>query len=199
MNIPNISYFNKIRQFDEITRFRLLNAFIFSIGLNLFAPILMDLKGEYLAAWVISVFMIGEQISVKTNRFMTENFTLSDLYRIGTVSHVVFIFTAFLYFINPLYMVILEGILSIVVITVFGSYSIKLNNYIAENYPENMNEFQIVKNSTWADGLLIGLGFTTFLTYFFPISIGLICFIIYNSLFTAWLIYNWSFYYKKNL
>ena len=48
----------KLREFDKITQFRLINAFIIAIGMNLFYPILIDLKGEYLLAYAISMFLI---------------------------------------------------------------------------------------------------------------------------------------------
>lgn len=189
----------RLNKLDDVTRFRLINAFVFAIGFNLFVPILIDLKGEYLVPWAISLFMIGEQLIVKTNRYMVQNFTISQIYRLGIFVHIILITTAFLYFINPLYMVILEGLLSIIVVGVFGAYTIKLNNYITDNYPKDMSEFQIIRNSTWADGLLTGLAITTILTYFFPVYVALICFIVYNSCFTLWMIYNWNFYSNRSL
>jgi len=194
--------FNTVKQihkFDNVTKFRLLNAFIFAVGFNLFVPILMDLKGEYLAAWAISAFMIGEQLAVKTNRYMVENFTISDLYKMGIGIHIVFIITAMIYFLSPLYMVILDGIITIIVMSVFGAHTIKLNNYLTENSPEDMNEFQIIRNNIWADALLFGLFVTTAITYFFSNDVGLICFIIYNSCYTGWMIYNWNFYDKLKI
>lgn len=183
-----------IYKFDKVTKFRLLNAFIFAIGFNLFVPILLDLKGEYLAAWAISAFMIGEQLAVKTNRYMVENFSISELYKMGIAIHIVFIISALTYFINPLYMVIIDGFITIIVMAVFGAESIKLNNYLTDNYPDMMSEFQIIRNNIWADALLIGLFITTVITYFFSINVGLICFIIYNSCYTIWMIINWNFY-----
>ena len=69
-----------------------------------------------------------------------------------------------------------------------------LNNYLTNNYPESMNEFQIVRNSIWADGILVGLTTVTTITYFFGNSVAIILFIIFNICFSSWLIWNWKFY-----
>jgi len=187
-----------LNNFDEITKFRLINAFIFAVGFNLFLPVLLDLKGEYLVAWVISSFLILEQLSVKTNRYFVK-FSISTLYRLGIVVHIIFVVSACFYFINPLYMIYIESLLAIFVSMIFGAYSIKLNTLLAEKCPELMNEFQIVRNSVWADGILIGLAFTTFITYFFPTSYAIVTFIIYNSSFILYMIKNWNFYSSRNL
>jgi hypothetical protein len=191
--------YQKILKFDDVTKFRLVNAFIFAIGFNLFVPVLLDLKGEYLAAYAISLFMIAEQLIVKTNRYFVNNFSLDRLYKIGIFIHFFFVSTALMYFWDPFWMVLMEGTLSVIVIAFFGAYSIKLNNYLTEEYPKDMSEFQIVRNSTWADGLLIGLGLTTVITFFFPVSYALGLFVIYNSGFTVWMIWNWNFYKERNL
>ena len=79
-------------------------------------------------------------------------------------------------------------------VTIFSAFSIMLTNYLTNNYPESMNEFQIIRNSIWADGILLGLVIVTMITYFYGNDIAIICFLIFNICFSAWLIYNWRFY-----
>jgi len=191
--IKKFNVFNAFNEFDAITQFRLLNSFIFAIGFNLLVPVLIELKGECLTAWGISVFLIGEQLIVKTNRYIS-SLSIDTVYHLGILTHLLFICSALLYFINTLYMVLAEGVVSIIVVAVFGAYSIKLNTYLAETYPKSMTDFQILRNSTWANGLLIGLLCCSTLTYFINNSAAIIAFIIWNSFFTIWMISNWNFY-----
>lgn len=187
-------YFNQFNKFDMVTRYRLINAFIIAAGMNLLYPVLADLKGEYLVAWIISAFMILETLAVKTNRYFTENFSLSKIYKLSIFAHINFTIVASLYFWNPLYMIYGDMVAAIVDVSIFSAFSIALNNYLTNNYPESMNEFQIVKNSIWADGILIGLFTVTTITYFFGNSVAIVVFLIFNVLFSSWLIWNWKFY-----
>lgn len=186
--------FKKLKDFDAVTRYRLINAFIIAAGMNLLYPVLADLKGEYLVAWIISAFMILETLAVKTNRYFIENFSLSKIYKLSIFAHINFTVVAALYFWNPLYMIYGDMIAAILDVSIFSAFSIMLNNYLTDNYPESMNEFQIVKNSIWADGILIGLFTVTTITYFFGNSVAIVVFLIFNVLFSSWLIWNWKFY-----
>lgn len=186
--------FKKLKEFDAVTRYRLINAFIIAAGMNLLYPVLADLKGEYLVAWIISAFMILETLAVKTNRYFIENFSISQIYKLSIFAHINFTLVAVLYFWNPLYMIYADMIAAIIDVSIFSAFSIMLNNYLTNNYPESMNEFQIVKNSIWADGILIGLFTVTAITYFFGNSVAITVFLIFNILFSSWLIWNWNFY-----
>lgn len=187
-------YINQFNKFDRVTRFRLINAFLIAAGMNLLYPVLADLKGEYLTAWIISAFMIIETLAAKTNRYFIDNFSLSRMYKISVFAHINFTLVAALYFWNPLYMIYGDMIAAIVDVSVFSAFSIMLTNYLTDNFPESMNEFQIVRNSIWADGILIGLSIVTAVTYFFGNSVAIILFIIFNVCFSGWLIKNWKFY-----
>jgi hypothetical protein len=68
---------------------------------------------------------------------------------------------------------------------------------MTEKYPEHMSEYQIIRNSVWADGILIGLCIVTFITYFYGNTIAVISFLIFNTIFSTWLIKNWNFYKDK--
>ena len=187
-------YFNQFNNFDKVTRFRLINAFIIDAGMNLLYPVLADLKVEYLVSLIISAFMIIETIAVKTNRYFIDNFSLSTMYKISIFAHINFTLVAGLYFWNPLYMIYGDMIAAIIDVSIFSAFSIMLTNYLTNNYPESMNEFQIVRNSIWADGILVGLTTVTTITYFFGNSVAIILFIIFNICFSSWLIWNWKFY-----
>jgi hypothetical protein len=91
-------------------------------------------------------------------------------------------------------MVWIEGLLAIIEVAVFSAYSIALNNYLTHKFPNSMSDFQIVRNSSWADGYLIGLGLISLITYFGTIGTGIIVFIIFNTIFSMYLIYNWNFF-----
>lgn len=192
-------YFNKFNKFDDVTRFRLINSFVLAAGMNLLYPVLADLKGEYLVAWIISAFMIIETLAVKTNRYFIDNFSLDSIYKISVIAHVNFTVVALFYFWNPLYMIYADMVAAIVDVTIFSAFSIMLTNYLTDNYPESMSEFQIIRNSVWADGILIGLTSVTLITFFFGNSYAIIAFLIFNTLFSAWLIKNWNFYKNKNI
>lgn len=194
-----IKYFDKFNNFDDVTRFRLINAFVLAAGMNLLYPVLSDLKGEYLVAWVISAFMIIETLAVKTNRYFIDNFSLNSIYKLSVIAHINFTLVASFYFWNPLYMVYADMIAAIVDVTIFSAFSIMLTNYLTNNFPESMSEFQIIRNSVWADGILIGLIAVTTITFFFGNTYAIIAFLVFNTLFSAWLIKNWNFYKNKGI
>ncbi len=188
------NYLKQFNKFDDVTRFRLINAFIIAAGMNLLYPVLTDLKGEYLVAWVISAFMIIETLAVKTNRYFVDNFSLRRVYKLSVFAHINFTLVAGLYFWNPLYMIYGDMIAAIIDVSIFSAFSIMLTNYLTNNYPESMKEFQIVRNSIWADGILLGLIVVTGVTYFFGNSVAIILFLVFNTCFSGWLIWNWKFY-----
>lgn len=189
----------RISKFDEVTQFRLRNMFLFCIGYFLIIPILAQLKGIYLASWIISMFMIGEQLMNKTNRFLVENYSISTLFRIGNIVHLLTILVALMFFVNPLYMVVGDSLLSLLDIAIFNAYSIKLTNYLTEFYPQDMSEFQIIRNSIWTDAVLLSLGITSFITYFWDNGVAIGFFIVYNIFFSLYLFKNWRFYTNKNI
>ncbi len=188
------NYFSKLKRFDKFTRFRLVNAFIVAIGVNLITPIVSDLKGEYLVSWIISAFLIIETISIKTNRYFVDNFSIDRLYKISIFAHLSFTLVAALYFWNPLLMIYADMITAIIDVSIFSAFSIKLNNYLTDNFPDSMSEFQIIRNSIYADGILLGLSIVTVLSYLFGNSIVVIIFIVFNTIFSIYLIKNWNFY-----
>lgn len=183
----------RIKEFDPITTFRLTNAFLVSIGMGLLSPILVILKGTLLPVWIISMFGIINTLSVKTNEYFSKK-SLSWLYRTGVILHLLFVLAALIYFVNPLVMILLDSTLVIAEIAIFSAYGIRLNNYITDEYPQSMGDFQIVRNSIWADGTLIGLAGSALITSLFGLSGMVIAFVIFNSMFSTWMLFNWNFY-----
>ncbi len=183
----------RIKEFDNITKFRLINSFLVSVGMGLLAPVLAILKGTLLPAWAISMFGIFNTISVKTNEYFSKK-PLKELYKGGVFLHMLFVLTALLYFVNPFLMIVIDSTLVIVEVAVFSAYGIILNNHISQNYPMSMVDFQIVRNGIWADGTLIGLGASAIITTLLGLSGMVISFIIFNSLFSIWMLKNWRFY-----
>ena len=197
MKNPVANIYKEYLTFTDVDRFRLLNAFVVAISMNLLLPILIDLRGELLETFVISTFMIMAILAVKTNSYFVHNFNLSTLYRQGVVFHLLILLTASTYFISPIIFVYTDSILLFLEIAVFSAYSIKLNDYQAKNNPEDIKRFQIFRNSTYADGTLIGLFSVTAITLFVNPAWGIIAFLIFNTAFTAWLFTKWNFFVGK--
>ena len=66
--------------------------------------------------------------------------------------------------------------------------------FIVNNYPESNNDFQIIRNSIWVDGVLMGLSLSTLILYFFTNETLIIIFVIFNILFNLHMIRNWNIY-----
>ena len=196
--INPLNYLNKFKDFDKITELRLINAFIVAIGIALLSPVLVQLKGMYLAAWAISMFSIAQTLAVKTNKWVVSHITIEQMFHLSILIHFIFILISSIYFISPLYMVISDSVLGIVEVSLFSAFSISLNNYLTSEHPSDMNSFQIIRNGSWADGFLFGLCAVTIITYFWSISIAVITFIVFNLLFSFWLLTKWNFY-KDNV
>ena len=188
-----IKKYSKLDTFDPITRFRLINAFIFGIGFHLILPVLLDLRGELLTAAVITFILIMTTLSVKTNNYLVENLTLSEIYKVGLVSHLFFFGTAFMYFYDKLLFVYLDSFFAIIEMAIFSAYSIKLTNYLSDNYPEKMSEFQVFRNSIIADATLIGLAIVWLTSTFNGNDLSIIVFLVFNFGFTIWMMYHWNF------
>jgi len=186
-------------EFDDITRFRLINSFVVAFSVSMLLPVLTVLQGTLMVAWAISLFKIIEMISVKSNEFFVHSFKVKHLYKMTVILHLFYIFSASIYFFSPLIMVYADSMIAILEMAIIGAFSIALNNYLADEFPKSMSRFQIVRNSSWADGSLISLLITTVSLYFFPMYVIVIMFIIINSIFSIWLIKNWRFYDKLSI
>ena len=188
----------KILDFDSVTKFRLINAFLVAIGISALAPVLTVLKGMLLPVWVISMFGIGNTLVVKTNAYFSRK-SLDWLYKSGIGVHLFFTLSALMYFVDPLSMVVLGSISGIIEVAIFSAYAIRLNTYLADNFAETMTQFGIIRNNTWANGNLIGLGISAFVTAFWGLGPMIILFLLFNASFSAWMIYNWNFYKTRGL
>ncbi len=196
--LKKLQTYQKLLGFDSVTKFRLINAFLVSIGMSLLTPVITILKGTLLSAWVISTFGIINTLSIKTNSYFAKK-SLDYLYKMGVILHILFMMTALLYFWNPLVMILLDSTLVIIEIAIFSAYGIVLNVYLTDTHPDKVMEFGIYRNNIWANGALIGLGTSAIITTFFGIPGMIIAFVIFNSIFSAWMLYNFNFYLDRNL
>jgi len=192
-----LSNYLKLKSLDKVSQFRLINAFFISIVMSLIAPVGVILKGTYMLAWIISLFSMSYIIAVKTNRFMVP-LGNNTLYKLGIFLHMLYIICGILYFFNHELMIWTLCVLTFFEIVIISSYNVSLQNYITKYFPEDVPNFLIIKNETWADGNLIGLGLGTL---FSLISLDLVMyvFIIFNVLFSAWMVRNWNFFPKNEL
>ena len=184
--------YKDLYDFDEITQFRLINTFLFAVGFNLILPVLMDLRGELLTTQFITFILIMTTLSVKVNKYLVK-FSLSDLYKVGNISHVLFFSAGFLYFWDKLYFVYADSFFAILEIAIFSSYRIKLDTYLADNYANTVKDFHVFRNSIFADATLIGLFLVWITSYFSGNSLSVSVFIAYNMMFLTWLIYHWNY------
>ena len=182
----------KIRTFDKITNFRLLNRVIITFSMFILIPIIIDLKGEYLAPWVISSLMIGEVLSAKYQGYFVEKFSLSDLYKLGMGVHSVLVVIMFVYFYDKMFFVVSLSVLAILEIVVFGAFSIKLDVFQMNNFSDTVQDFKIVRNSVVADATVLGLGVSALLSYY-SVNIAVLVSLVCQSLFSGYFLYNWNY------
>jgi MFS family permease len=187
-------YFDSFKQFDKVTEFRIINSLFIAMGMALLVPVIISLKGIYFAAWLIGAFSIVQTLTVKTNGYIVENMSIRTMFRLGVYVHFAYIAMSLCYFWNPELMLWADSILGIIEVALFSAFSISLTNYMTDNFPKDMSKFQIVRNSTWADGYLTGLFIVTVVTYFGTIGHAVILFIIFNIIFNYWMIKNWNIY-----
>jgi len=183
-------------KFDKITKFRLINAFWFAFIIGLTSPVLSHLKG-LLSVTVLSIIAIGAKLMMKTNDWFDKKFTLSEIYKLGTVLNIAFLCSTTIYFYNPKTMILLDSILSVIEFGIFSVYSIKLNEYITKYHPNSFKSFQKVRNATWADGTLLGLFITMVLSSFFnEKNIVMIALVIWTA-YVIRLIWFWNIYQEE--
>ena len=180
--------------FDKITNFRLINAVLVTFGLNIMLPLLLQLRGTYLSATVISIFILLSTLSVKTNRYLVNRFNISQLYKLGTLSHALLVLVFILYFIyKPITFLVIEYLVSILTTAIFSAYSLSLDVYQTKHFPKDVQEFKIVRNSWIANSLSLGLVIATILTYFFSQYVNVLVFVMYHTVFGIWLFCKWNY------
>ena len=132
-------YFNRFKEFDKITEFRMINTIFVAMGMALLVPVIVSLKGIYFAAWLIGLFSIIQTLMVKTNGYFVDKLSIRTMFRWGVYIHFGYIFMSLLYFINPVMMLWADSILGIIEVALFSAFSISLNNYITDCYPKDMS------------------------------------------------------------
>lgn len=188
-----MNIFKELDSFDEITRFRIINAIAVLFGLNLLIPVINDLRGELLTSSVIAVMMIGTTLAVKANQYIVR-WDMTLVYKLGIIFHLLLTLATGLYFYDSMSYIYLNAVLGIIEISIFTSYSIQLDEHLAKTAPETVGRFKVYINSRKADSILLGLGITASMTFFLGVTSVFIIFIIYNGLFSIWLMKNWHFF-----
>ena len=186
--------FKSLNGFDNITKFRLINSFLAAVVMGIMLPITIHLKGMYMLPYIIGLFSIATLLSVKTNRFMVENFNLNILFKMGIIVNTLIFLLALLFFYDEVITAYILSILGIFEVIVFSAYSIRLNNYITKYTPNKIQEFQITKNNISANGSILGSVLITVTTYFSNITCGVIVLSVVSFLVSLWLIINWNFF-----
>jgi len=188
----------EFKRFDKVTKYRLENAFIFALIVGLTMPVLSNLKG-LLSVTVLSLIAIFSKLMMKTNNWFDKRFTLGKIYKMGIILNLMLTLALASYFLNPKIMVFSESVISVIEFGVFSVYSIKLNHYLTKHYQEMFKEFQKVRNSTWADGTLLGLFTTSFLSLFLNMEYIIIIALGFQVVYNTRLFLNWNFYEKKGI
>jgi len=102
----------QFKNFDEVTRYRLENAFIFAFIMGLVTPVFDNLKG-LLSVTVLSVVAILSKLIMKTNDWFDKKFTLNKVYQMGIILNIMFVTSTCVYFYNPKIMIFLDSVLSV--------------------------------------------------------------------------------------
>lgn len=185
-----LSHYRKIKGFDTITKFRLLNSFVVTVAITTLTPIIISMKGEYLVPWLISVLIFLETVSAKTNGYFVEKFNISGLYKLGIIVHISLMFIMVVYYFDPLIFVLLDCLFGIMAIAVFGSFSIALDVYQSTYFLKDVQDFKVVRNSIIADATLIGLTVSFLMTFFFTVKVAITVVLVYHTIFSMYLLYN---------
>jgi len=178
---------------DRITKFRLINSFIVTVLLSaLITPIIM-LQGLYMLPVMISVMAIMSTLAVKTNKFMVNRYSLDQMYKRGIIVQILYVFALLGFYFIPEITIYIISILTVLEIIIFSSFSIKLNVYITKFYPENVETYQILRNSIVADAKILGLIYSAL---FIGFGVGFIFYstAFFHMIFTIWLIKNYNMY-----
>lgn len=188
-----LNHYRKIKGFDLISKFRLLNSFASTVALTTLTPIIIDMKGEFLVPWLISVLIFLETISAKTNGYFVEKFNISGLYKLGILVHISLMLILVVYYFNPLYFILLDCVFGILAIAVFGSFSIALDVYQSTYHLKDVQDFKVVRNSVIADATLIGLTVSFLLTFFFSVTVAITVVLVYHTLFSFYMLYRFNY------
>jgi len=192
-----MKYLDNFTSFDPITNFRMINRFLVTLGLSILLPVIMDLKGELLAPYVISMLLIAETLAVKTHKRLVR-LKLSTLYKLGTGVHIVLLAVITLYFYSPLTFIVLVSIFAIIEIAIFGAFSIELDVYQSKHHHEDVQRFKVVRNSVVADVTLLGLMISTGLTLLNP-TYAVIASLAVHTIFSWYFLRNWNYIERNSL
>lgn len=183
---------NRLR-FDELTNFRLVNAYIQSFTSSIVAPLFISLKGSLLSIEMITLFVIMGTLAVNANKHLAV-YGIAGLYKIGIIIQIAIILGSGIYYYDKVIFLYIDLIIITCTIAIFSTFSIVLNQHQAETQPNIVKEFNIVRNSIVAEAFLIGLGLSFIVITFLGEEWIIAFYIAFQSMFAFWLLKNYTFY-----
>lgn len=192
-------YKNLLKDFDKITRFRLITLGFILIITNLYIPlltqykILLELKINniiIIASSIIAFFSIIRIIGTRFIPFFLKKTKLSVVYKYYVITTILFLNTSFLYYISPKLMIWIDSFIGIFDAIFLQAYSMALTNYMSYFFPKSFTKFQNVRNNIFTESALIGLILNLILGTFFK-EIGIIIMVnILGIMYSLYLLKN---------
>jgi len=159
-------YKNLLKDFDKITKFRLITLGFILIITNLYFPLLTQYKNLLklqvkdfiiIASSIIAFFSIIRVIGIRFIPYFLKRTKLSMIYKYYIITIILFLNTSFLYYISPKLMIWVDTFIGVINTIILQAYSMALTNYMSYFYPESFTKFQNVRNNIFTEGALIGL------------------------------------------
>jgi hypothetical protein len=176
----------RIRKFDDITQIRLILLGFITILLEIIFPILGQYYGHLKitindiliqSATIIAFFSFLKQIGMKIVKFIMDNFSFSNVFKIMILTDTLWVLGTSLFFVDPIYMLWSDLLIGTIQLPFFISFSNMLNNYITYFYNEKFTFFQEYKNELLAESGIVGLLLSMTLT-FISIKLAISIFIV---------------------
>lgn len=192
-NLGIVRYHIKnLKQFDELTRFRLISLGIITFLLQLFIPIVTEFKGKYLfliinnkvitAATIIAIIGILKTILEKFIPYLLNKTKISNIFKMKIFVDILITLSFIIFFINPHLFTWIDSILTVINTILVISLSITLTNYISFFQNHSFPKFQNYRLQVLTESTLIGLIISAILSTI-DIKLNLILSIILYSIF----------------
>jgi len=155
-------HIKKLKQFDEITKYRLIMLGLITLSVEMILPVLSQfyylLKFNTIeAASIIAFFSILKKIGQKLVKYIMNNFSFSKIFLIIIIFDFLWTIGTSFYFINKALMAWFDLIIGTLQLPFIIAFSMNLNNYIMFFYKNSYVNFQNYKNDVLAESALIGL------------------------------------------
>jgi hypothetical protein len=163
-------HIKRLNYFDEITRFRLILLAIITFLMEIIFPVMSQFYGHLSfgsleAATIIGIFAFFKQVGAKLVNYILNRFSFSKLFLIVVILDLLWVISTITFFINPIYMIWGDMIISTIQIPFIWAFSTALSNYINYFYPDDFTMFQNYRNDLMAEVGIAGIIFSIILTY----------------------------------